>query len=216
MLLHIPSTYKHVIWDWNGTLFDDAWLCRGIMNNMLAQRNLPGLSAERYAEIFDFPVKAYYQSAGWDFNLTPFETLSDEFINEYERRKLECAVRPEGLAVLEALHTAGIPQSIVSAYKQVSLVPLIAHYQIDTWLVGMRGLDNHHAAGKVEVGRRWVAELDLDPADILLVGDTLHDHEMAIELGIDCVLLPSGHQSRTRLQTSGATLLASLSELLPT
>jgi phosphoglycolate phosphatase len=216
MALNIPSTYKHIIWDWNGTLFDDAWLCREIMNGMLTQRSLPGLSAERYAEIFDFPVKAYYQNAGWDFNLTSFEILSDEFIAEYERRKLECAVRPEGLGVLEALYTVGIPQSIVSAYKQVSLVPLITHYQIDTWLVGMRGLDNHHAAGKVEIGRQWVAELRLNPADILLVGDTLHDHEMALELGIDCILLPSGHQSRVRLQSSGAPLLDSLSELLPT
>ena len=215
MTIHILSKYKHVIWDWNGTLFDDAWLCREIMNDMLIKRSLHGLSADRYAEIFDFPVKDYYQRAGWDFNLTSFETLSDEFIGEYERRKLECTVRPEGLAVLEALHSAGVPQSIVSAYKQVSLVSLITHYQINKWLVGMRGLDNHHAAGKLEVGRRWVAELDLNPAEILLVGDTLHDHEMAIDLGIDCVLLPSGHQSRTRLLTSGALLLNSLSELNP-
>jgi phosphoglycolate phosphatase len=215
MTLHIPSTYKHVIWDWNGTLFDDAWLCVEIMNEMLLRRNLPALTAERYANVFDFPVKDYYLAIGWNFNLMSFETLSDEFIGEYERRKLECAIRPEGLAVLEAVHAAGIPQSIVSAYKQVSLTALIAHYQLNRWLVAVRGLDNHHAAGKLAVGRRWVAELGLDPAEILMVGDTLHDYEMAVELGMDCVLLPSGHQSRARLLTSGAPLLGSLSELLP-
>jgi phosphoglycolate phosphatase len=32
--------YKHIIWDWNGTLIDDAWLCVDIMNKILEKRNL--------------------------------------------------------------------------------------------------------------------------------------------------------------------------------
>ncbi|NCY21717.1 HAD family hydrolase, partial [bacterium] len=33
--------YRHLIWDWNGTLLDDAWLCREIMNGQLRRRGLP-------------------------------------------------------------------------------------------------------------------------------------------------------------------------------
>ncbi|MDH5646585.1 MAG: hypothetical protein OEZ01_11285, partial [Candidatus Heimdallarchaeota archaeon] len=33
-----PTRYEHIIWDWNGTLLDDAWLCVEIMNSMLAKR----------------------------------------------------------------------------------------------------------------------------------------------------------------------------------
>ena len=36
--------------------------------------------------------------------------------------------------------------------------------------------------------------------EVLLVGDTLHDIEVAAALGVHCVLLPSGHQSRRRLE----------------
>ena len=46
-----------MIWDWNGTLLDDAWLCREIMNGQLRKRGLPVLSVERYEAIFDFPVE---------------------------------------------------------------------------------------------------------------------------------------------------------------
>lgn len=36
--------YETVIWDFNGTLFDDAWLCIDVMNEMLNRRGLKTLS----------------------------------------------------------------------------------------------------------------------------------------------------------------------------
>jgi phosphoglycolate phosphatase len=84
------TKYTHIIWDWNGTLMDDAWLTNQVMNGMLSRRGLPIMTPEHYAEIFDFPVAEYYQRAGWDFSISPFEKLSDEFISEYNRRTLEC------------------------------------------------------------------------------------------------------------------------------
>ena len=32
--------YKHIVWDWNGTLVDDTWLFVDIMNGVLKDRNL--------------------------------------------------------------------------------------------------------------------------------------------------------------------------------
>ena len=49
--MNLPP-YRHLIWDWNGTLLDDAWLCREIMNGQLRRRGLPELSTERYEEKF--------------------------------------------------------------------------------------------------------------------------------------------------------------------
>ncbi len=37
------------------------------------------------------------------------------------------------------------------------------------------------------------------PEDVLLVGDTNHDHDVAQSLGIGCVLITGGHQSEPRL-----------------
>ncbi len=50
-----PFNYKHIIWDWNGTLLDDAWLCVEIMNGMLAQRDLPAADPGTLRADFRFP-----------------------------------------------------------------------------------------------------------------------------------------------------------------
>ena len=49
--------YRHFIWDWNGTLLNDAWLCVDIINSMLEERGIERVTAERYAQIFGFPLK---------------------------------------------------------------------------------------------------------------------------------------------------------------
>jgi phosphoglycolate phosphatase len=183
------------------------------MNGMLGRRSLPSLSAERYAHIFDFPVKDYYQKAGWDFEREPFLKLSDEFIEEYERRKLECPLREGAIEILSRNTRRGIPQSIISAAKQSSVEEMVKWYQVENLFVTVRGLDNHHAFGKVDIGLQWVSELALPPDQIFMVGDTVHDHEVARAMGVDCVLIPSGHQDKERLEATSAPVIDSLDAL---
>lgn len=42
---------------------------------------------------------------------------------------------------------------------------------------------------------------------ILMVGDTVHDAAVARAVGIDCVLLPSGHSPRHKLLKTGARVI---------
>ena len=51
------ENYKHIIWDWNGTLLDDAWLWVDVMIQLLVKRGMTKLTIDRYREAFDFPVK---------------------------------------------------------------------------------------------------------------------------------------------------------------
>ena len=64
----------------------------------------------------------------------------------------------------------------------------------------MVGLDNIYAASKVAIGKNLMSKLGIAKGESLMIGDTLHDLEVAMEIGADCVLLSSGHQSRKKLQ----------------
>lgn len=205
--------YQHIVWDWNGTLLDDAWLCLEIMNGMLQQRNLPPMSPEHYADIFDFPVIDYYQRAGWDFAKESFDKLSDEFIGEYERRKLDCPLREGAVEILKKNSEMGLPQSIISASKQTSVDDMVKFYGIEEMFVAVRGLDNHHAFGKVDLGMQWMADISPDPGTVVMVGDTAHDHEVAQAMGVDCILIASGHQDKARLEKCGVQVVESLAEI---
>jgi len=192
-------------------LFDDSSLTLSIMNGMLSRRGRPTVSKEKYAELFDFPVSDYYEQIGWDFEMHSFESLSDEFIEEYYRRHRECPLRQ---GAEEILRKNKVPQSILTASKQSDIDLLVIHFGLDGLFTGVNGLNNHHAAGKLEIGKKWVKELGVDPGNILMVGDTTHDAVLAKELGMDCVLIESGHQSKTRLEKCGVPVIRQLKELV--
>lgn len=205
---------KHVIWDWNGTLLDDAWLCVEVMNEVLARRDLPPLTLDRYGEVFRFPVRDYYAQLGFDFDREPFEVIGTEFIEGYAAREAACDLRERAREVLEGIGSAGATQSVLSASQRTRLQQQTERLELQATFNALVGLEDHYAASKVEVGRRWMESSGVDPKRTVLVGDTDHDVEVARHLGVRCLLVPSGHQAPERLRASGAEVVEDLGRVL--
>ena len=205
--------YRHIIWDWNGTLLDDLDYCVEIMNATLQRRGLPGLDRARYHAVFDFPVRDYYARLGFDPAQDSFEALSVEFITAYDARRLECRLQPDARRILAAVQAAGLTQSLLSAYRHETLLEIVGHFGLTPHFAHLAGLDNIYAHSKAALGRIQVAKLGLPPHEIVLIGDTLHDLEVARELGVDCVLVAAGHHPAEKLRRHHDRVLDSLAEL---
>jgi len=159
-------------------------------------------------------LKKYYEALGHDVGDENWEKISHAFINEYEERKFEQTLYPDSKYVLDEISKMGISQSVLSAYSQHTLEKLIEHFGLIKYFVRLIGLDNIYAASKLENGIKWMKELGYGKGDVLLVGDTIHDCEVANEIGADPVLLSVGHQSKEKLETCGVPMINSLSELI--
>jgi len=207
------NTYRHIIWDWNGTLLDDLDYSIGVMNRLLDRRGLPELDRTRYHAVFDFPVRDYYARLGFDPTTNSFEALSAEFITAYDAHRLECPLQPDTSRMLAAVQTAGLTQSILSAYRHETLLEIVGYFGLTRYFAHLAGLDNIYAHSKAALGRIQLGKLGLRPQEILLIGDTLHDLEVARELGVDCVLIAAGHHPAEKLRRHHHRVLGSLAEL---
>jgi phosphoglycolate phosphatase len=205
--------YKHIIWDWNGTLLDDVWLCVEIMDKMLVNRNLPGMTVEKYKEIFDFPVKDYYQKLGFDFLSESFETIGTEFIINYDRRHFQCKIFGDVVYTLKEIQKLNIQHHILSARKITQLIEEVDFHQIKPYFSEIAGLNHHYADGKIDLGKELIQKINEDKSAILMIGDTLHDFEVSQILGIDCFLIPNGHHSLSKLRAGTSKILNSLNEI---
>ena len=204
---------QHVVWDWNGTLLDDTWLCIEIMNELLAERNLPALSLARYHEVFDFPVEEYYRRLGFDFSRDPFPVVGAEFIRRYEIRRAETHLHRAARTTLEHIRMRKISQSVLSAYRHDTLEELLAHFEVRPFFTGVLGSDNVYARGKIDQGRRWISESGVDPSTVLLIGDTIHDFEVASAMHCRCLLVADGYHPRSRLEPLGVPVVSGLHEV---
>lgn len=207
------KTYKHVIWDWNGTLWDDAVLCTEINNNMLRRRNLPLITVDDYRHKLVFPISDYYSRIGFDCEAESYEALAREYIGEYERLRFDCPLRTEAISLLDHLRERGIPQSVLSAYEQVALEEALNYYDLTGYFTDIIGLNDIYAEGKVANGLKYIDQLSISPGDVLFIGDTIHDFEVAQAMGVDCVLVAGGHNSKERLESCGVPVFDSLRDV---
>lgn len=204
---------KYIVWDWNGTLLDDVPTCVQVMDGMLAKRGLSAIGgAERYREIFTFPVSRYYEAAGLDFAKEPFEELAVEFIEEYNRRALDCGLCAGGLEALEAFQEAGCVQVLASASEKRALEEQVAQCGVGGYFAAVLGVGDSLGAGKGGLARDYLAEQGARLEDVVFIGDTVHDWEVASGMGCRCVLVATGHHGRKRLEETGAVVAENLME----
>lgn len=207
--------YNHIIWDWNGTLFNDVELCANVMNLLLTQESLPNISIKKYKEIFTFPVIEYYKIAGHTFERNSFEVLGKQFMDEYESRKNNCELFPGAFELLELLRSKNIQQHLLSAYEQNSLNSILKYFAINTYFQNIVGLDNIYAGGKSHLAKKLAMRIRSNgtTGNILLIGDTIHDFEVAKEINSDCILISHGHRDEERLLKLGIPVASDFEQL---
>lgn len=194
--------YKHIIWDWNGTILDDVELSLTLINELLVKHDLPSITLAEYRNIFTIPVRNYYIRAGFDFTRLSFEVVGKMWMDEYEKRKYSCRLFDGITDVMEKIKEMQIGQSILSAYSQHTLEEMVEYFGLNKYFSHIVGLDNIYAASKVEQGKDLIKRIGLKKGEVLLIGDTLHDLEVASEIGADCLLLTCGHQSEEQFRSN--------------
>ena len=205
--------YTHIIWDFNGTLFQDIDAGIISVNTMLAERGIKTIqSIEEYREIFRFPVIDYYRDLGFDFDAEPFDTLAPIWIDLYNKNSANAPLQEGAIEALEAFRAIGISQLLLSATEINMLSGQLESLGIAKYFDEIMGLDNIHAHSKKAIAIDWMAKNS--SAHPLFIGDSLHDAEVAIAVGADCALVANGHQSRKRLEESGFPVFSSLPDVL--
>lgn len=205
---------KHIIWDWNGTLLNDMPLALRVMNRMLARREMMPLSQETYLAKFDHPVSSFYENVGFNFSTEPFSKIAREFGEGYTDEWASCALHNGARETLQHFRSLGLSQSILSASHKDVLQRNVDHFHLRGLFNDLSALDDHLAHSKMEQGLRWLRSSAIMPEELLLIGDTTHDFEVAQAMGCKVILVAGGHQSRQRLESCTTQVVYSLEELV--
>ncbi len=208
------TDYRHAVWDWNGTLLDDTWLCCDSLNRLLQEDGHPLVDPVRYRQIFQFPVIKVYQAIGFTPDEDSFRAMSVRFMAAYEERKTECRLHPHAESLLTGLTAAGLTHSVLSAYERSLLATTLRQYRLDHHFIKACGGHDIHAGSKEERARLHLSDLAHRPEDVIYIGDTAHDAEAAAAMGVDCILVAHGHQHRDRLSGHDAHIVESFAELV--
>lgn len=206
--------YKYIIWDWNGTILDDPQLNLEVVNTLLQRRGRRLIrDIAEYQEKFQFPIIKFYESLDFDLENEKFEDIAKEYVFEFDERFYELEIFPDAESTIREFKFKGIEQIVLSQTEQRWLEKQVNFHGVDYLFTELLGARDIYVKGKVGIALEWITKNDIDTAQVLMVGDTLHDFEVAQNIGCDCILIARGHYSKERLLSAGVLVLDSIEEL---
>lgn len=206
--------YKYIIWDWNGTILDDLQLNLEVENTLLSRRGKKLIKdIDEYHEKFQFPIIKFYESLDFDLENEKFEDIAKEYVFEFDERFYELEIFDDAESVIREFKYKGIEQIVLSQTEQRWLEKQVSFHGLEYLFTELLGARDIYVKGKVAIALAWITKNDIDASDVLMVGDTVHDFEVAQNIGCDCMLIARGHNSKERLLSTGAVVLDSIEEL---
>jgi phosphoglycolate phosphatase-like HAD superfamily hydrolase len=199
---------RHIIWDWNGTLFDDHHLVVASVNASLADLGVPPIDSAAYRRSFIRPLHAFYERLlGSPVDDALMSRIDDVFQAAYLVGLPDVGLDADAAPAISVVAEAGGTQSIASMLWHEMLVSTVTRF-------GHRGSVGEtkaaHLVGHVE--RLMAMFPGVDRSRMVAIGDITDDAAAARAAGVGCVLYDGGSQNRDALEAEAFPVAGSLVE----
>lgn len=200
-----------IIWDWNGTLLDDVSMAVRVTNEVFSRYGYATMDEETYRVRFRFPVIEYYRDCGVKDGDFPevANAWSDAYLDAFPGTPLQ----QDAAETVRRFHRAGLRQIVLSASKLENLRNQVGSYPaLSGMFEELCGIGDIYAGGKTHLAHELIERTGLAPEELVFLGDSVHDAEVAAAVGARCILIARGHQTCEALEKAGVPVMASLRE----
>lgn len=204
--------YKNVLWDWNGTILNDTPVAFEATNILLERYGYPTITLEYYRDNIDTPIVNFYSKI-FDLNKHDMQMLDDEWGVLYNQLSYKIVLHENVKELLRFFADENCRQVILSAFRTEEITKYARKFSVEKYFEDILGTQNIVMESKTIRGRRYMKEHKFAPEQTLYIGDTVHDCDTALALGVDCVLFSGGQQSPKLLQQCGVPVFDSFAEI---
>lgn len=205
---------RHVVWDWNGTLLDDNDAVLASVNAVCAEFGRDPVELDEWRGLYTRPiVHSYERLLGRALSKTDWAALDLRYHHSYRELLHTCRLTAGAPEALRHWHSAGNTQSLLSMWFHDELVPLITEYELADYFARVDGLRDRIGGGSKDTHlAQHLAALELDPSDVVLIGDVLDDARAAEHVGAHCILVTTGMTTGEALRGNGYPVVDSIPE----
>lgn len=197
-----------VLFDFDGTLFDTAPGIMHCMRDALASCGYDPGGEESLRRFVGPPVldalREFYGMDGAES-----ERVKQVYRAAYRSRGVyECAPMPGAEACLRDLRAAGVRLAVATSKPQFFAEEIARRFRFDGYFEAVCGALEDARSAKTEIVARALRELDVSPADAVMVGDRKYDVYGAAANGVPCIGIRAGCTPEGELEEAGAVAVA--------
>lgn len=213
----LDRSYALVVFDWDGTLIDSVGTIVACTRAAFARlgREMPEESAVRGAIGLGLEesVAKFSPETGPEFLEALAEAYRECWIEEYHAHPEPF---PATVPLLEELRERGFLLAVATAKSRRGLIRDFGRTRLEPYFHASRTADESGSKPAPTMLLELMEELGRTSDETLMVGDTVHDLEMAANAAVDAVAVCTGAAGRSELEEiSPVACLESIAELRP-
>ena len=169
----------HIVWDWNGTLFDDLDVVVQSVNHGLEGFGAMPIDLDGYRSHYTRPVKLFYDRLiGRVISADEWIAVDRVFHDAYRAALDQARLTADAAEALTTVASGGHTQSLLSMFPHRDLIPLVERLGISEFFDRIDGL-SEGSPGDLKAGylERHLRNLIAgeDPGSVVVIGDTPDD-----------------------------------------
>lgn len=209
-----PRRFDLVVFDWDGTLYDSTALIARCIQSACADLGLPVPSDEAASHVIGLGLTEALQYVAPGLAPQRYPELGQRYRQHYIRRQDELVLFPGALAMLHALKARNHWLAVATGKSRRGLDDALQAVELKGLFDGTRTADE--TAGKPHplMLQQLMREFGVEPERTLMIGDTTHDLQLAINAGTASVGVSYGAHEPASFESLGPLFVAHSTEQL--
>lgn len=184
--------YSLIVFDWDGTLLDSA---SGIVACIQAASREMGLevpSDERASHVIGLGLHDSLKFAVPDLPDSDYARFAEHYRKHFLAREEGMNLFPGVRELLASLHEGGYTLAVATGKSRRGLDRALAASGLGTYFSASRCADETNPKPHPAMLRELMQQLRRAPRELLMIGDTSHDLDMAASASVDAVAVTYG------------------------
>ncbi len=197
-------SYAMVVFDWDGTLMDSTHSIVAAIQAAARDLDLPVPTASEASWVIGLSLESALKRAVPQLTPALMPRFLERYRIHYLLRDPELRLFEGVRELLESLAKQNVRLAVATGKSRVGLNRVLAATGLGPVFDATRTADETFSKPHPEMLHQLMRDLDVDPGRVVMVGDTTHDLQMALNAGVHGLGVSYGAHSLDELRACSA------------
>ena len=192
--------YRLVVFDWDGTLLDSAGAIVACMRAAAIDLDLPPPDEKTARHVIGLGLHDALSQAMSDVPSSEYQRVAERYRHHYLAQDHQLSLFAGARELVEELSQTGCLLGVATGKSRLGLNRALETSGLKRYFHATRCADECSSKPAPDMLREIMDQLDTVPDQTLMIGDTIHDLQMAKNAGVGALAVGYGAHSREVLQ----------------
>jgi phosphoglycolate phosphatase len=195
----MAKRFDLLVFDWDGTLLDSTGAIVAAVQAACRDLGLPEPPDDHARQVIGLGLADALRHSVPDLAEDRFPQMVERYRHHYLSRDQELQLFDGASELIAELHGSGFVLAVATGKSRAGLNRAMAHCGLGRYFSATRCADECFSKPHPQMLEELMDEFAVPPERTLMIGDTTHDLQMAINAGVAALAVAYGAHSHTAL-----------------